>query len=75
MRKNLTVKLNAANLIRRGNEFLGYAQYQNVDTRIHNTWNSPVYTVSISYRFGNSNIKAARERQTGNTNELQRAGN
>ncbi|GAA0547415.1 TonB-dependent receptor [Chitinophaga japonensis] len=72
--KKATVKFNVSNIIRRGSQFIGYAKYDNVDTRIRNTWNTTTYTLSISYRFGNTNIKGARERQTGSSEELKRAG-
>jgi len=72
--KKATLKFNVSNLIRRGSQFIGYAKYDNVDTQIRNTWNTTIYTLSISYRFGNTNIKGARERQTGSSEELKRAG-
>ncbi|KAA2243079.1 TonB-dependent receptor [Chitinophaga agrisoli] len=75
LNKNLTIKGNVTNIIRRGSQFFGTAKYENVDTRIQNTWNYTTYTLSISYRFGNNNIKGARERKTGSSDELQRAGN
>lgn len=72
--KKATLKFNVNNIIRRGSQFIGYAKYDNVDTQIRNTWNITTYTLSISYRFGNTNIKGARERQTGSSDELKRAG-
>ncbi len=75
MNKKLTIKGNVNNIIRRGSQFNGYALYNNVDTRIKNTWNTTTYTLSLSYRFGNNEIKGARERQTGSSDELKRAGN
>lgn len=75
MNKKTTIKFNVNNIIRRGSQFNGYARYDNVDTRIRNTWNATTYTLSLSYRFGNNEIKGARERQTGSSEELKRAGN
>jgi outer membrane receptor protein involved in Fe transport len=75
MNKKATLKFNVNNIIRRGSQFNGYALYDNVDTRIRNTWNTTTYTLSLSYRFGNNAIKGARERQTGSSEELKRAGN
>lgn len=75
MNKKLTIKGNVTNIFRRGSQFNGYAVYDNVNTRIKNTWNTTTYTLSLSYRFGNNEIKGARERQTGSSDELKRAGN
>ncbi|HEY8915769.1 MAG TPA: outer membrane beta-barrel family protein, partial [Chitinophaga sp.] len=75
MHKNGTIKFNVTNICKAGNMFKGTAIYDNVDTRIRNTWNQTVYTLALSYRFGNNNIKGARERQTGTTEEARRAGN
>ena len=75
LNKNGTIKFNVTNICKAGNMFKGTALYDNVDTRIRNTWNQTVYTLAFSYRFGNNNIKGARERQTGTTEEARRAGN
>jgi len=47
------------------NQFRGVAQFQDIDLRIHSFWQSRVVRASFTYRFGNQNVKAARQRNTG----------
>jgi hypothetical protein len=73
-KKKATVKVNV-NDIFWGNYFYGTSKYKNVDMFIENRWQSRSINLTLSYRFGNSAIKGARERQTGTTDEQRRAGN
>lgn len=72
--KKATIKVNV-NDVTWGNYFYGTAQYKNIDMLIYNRWQSRTFNLSLSYRFGNSEIKGARERQTSTSEEARRAGN
>ncbi|RIV26891.1 TonB-dependent receptor [Fibrisoma montanum] len=56
------------------NQFKGYAKYQDIDFRITSRWESRVARVTFTYRFGNQNVKAARQRSTSTEAERNRAG-
>ncbi|MBO0951403.1 TonB-dependent receptor domain-containing protein [Fibrella forsythiae] len=48
-----------------GNKFSGLAKFQDIDFAIKSFWQSRVVRASFTYRFGNQNVKAARQRNTG----------
>ena len=49
-------------------------QQGDIDTFVRNKWESRVYRFKLSYRFGNENIKQARQRGTASDDVQQRAG-
>ena len=55
-------------------QFRGSVQYQNLDVTIRNRFESRVANVSFTYRFGNTKVQAARQRQTGVEAEKSRVG-
>ena len=74
LNKKGTVKLNV-NDIFKSIRFQGVASYNDVYLAVDNKWVNRSINLSFSYRFGNTKIEAARERQTGNVDESRRAGN
>jgi len=55
-----------------GNRYRSILQYNNVNTTWNNEWESRRFSLGFTYLFGNSNIKAARERKTGTGSEENR---
>lgn len=47
------------------NHFTGKAQFQDIDFQVKSYWQSRVIRASFTYRFGNQNVKGARDRNTG----------
>lgn len=47
------------------NKFSGIAKFQDIDFQVNSFWQSRVIRASFTYRFGNQNVKAARQRNTG----------
>jgi hypothetical protein len=70
--KRLVLKLNA-NDITQGDQFRATAKYQGFDMRIHNIYQSRNVNFNLTWNFGNSAVKAARERQA--SEEQRRSGN
>ncbi len=66
-----TIKLNVTDLFRT-QYFRGSFDNAGMSTAIHNTWDSRQLRVSFNYRFGNTNVKAARDRKTGLQDEQNR---
>jgi hypothetical protein len=56
------------------NQFRAKINYQDINLNIHNQWESRVVRLSLTYNFGNQNVKAARQRSTGTEAERNRAG-
>ncbi|WP_158825980.1 outer membrane beta-barrel family protein [Mucilaginibacter lacusdianchii] len=52
-----------------GNRYRSIQQYNNVNTRWNNEWESRRFTLGFTYNFGNTKLKAARNRQTGSSAE------
>ena len=50
--------------------FRGYINYQDIDARIKNVWDSRTFSFTFSYRFGNP-IKNQPHRRTGGASEEQ----
>ncbi|HVI49366.1 MAG TPA: TonB-dependent receptor [Chitinophaga sp.] len=71
--KKATVKLNVNNILR-NESYHGSVINGNMNMTIFNTWQFRTVNLYISYKFGSSSIKAARERKTGTSDELKRAG-
>ncbi|QJD95698.1 TonB-dependent receptor [Mucilaginibacter robiniae] len=55
-----------------GNRYRSVLQYNNVNTRWNNEWESRRFTLGLTYNFGNTKLKAARNRQGGSTAEQGR---
>ncbi|WP_234734600.1 outer membrane beta-barrel protein [Tellurirhabdus bombi] len=56
------------------NKFSGHAKYQDIDFRVASRWESRIARLTFTYRFGNQNVKAARQRSTSTEAERNRAG-
>ncbi len=52
-----------------GNRYRSILQYNNVNTRWNNEYESRRFTLGLTYNFGNTKLKAARNRQTGSRDE------
>jgi Outer membrane protein beta-barrel family/Carboxypeptidase regulatory-like domain len=46
------------------NQFRGSTEFQDLNFSVRSRWESRVARVSLTYRFGNQNVKASRQRQT-----------
>lgn len=71
MDKKLNIKLNVTDITNR-EQFRGSAKFSNIDMYINNRWQNRRVNLALTWNFGNSNIKAAREREAGS--EQQRVG-
>lgn len=56
------------------NKFNGRAVVQDIDFRVKSRWESRRIMLTFSYRFGNQNVKGARERSSATSAEQKRAG-
>ncbi|KAB7732543.1 TonB-dependent receptor [Rudanella paleaurantiibacter] len=54
------------------NKFRGSAQYQDINLRVGSRWESRQVRATFTYRFGNQNVKAARQRQSATSAEQNR---
>jgi hypothetical protein len=72
--KRATLKLNVSDIFY-GEQFRGTAKYNGLDISIHNRWQSRRANFTVTWNFGNSAVKGARERQTGTSDEQRRTGN
>ncbi len=52
-----------------GNRYRSILQYNNINTRWNNEYESRRFTLGLTYNFGNTKLKAARNRQTGSSTE------
>lgn len=52
-----------------GSRYRSILQYNNVNTRWNNEYESRRFTLGFTYNFGNTKLKAARNRQTGSRDE------
>ncbi len=69
--KKGTIRLNVSDLLWT-NKFRGRAQFQEIDLRVRSTWPSRQVRLTFTYRFGNQNVKGARQRNTGSDDLQQR---
>jgi outer membrane receptor protein involved in Fe transport len=69
---NLKLNLNDVFNTRRN---IGSTNYANMNFIFSNKWESRVANLSLTYRFGNSNVKGERERKTGLDTETSRMKN
>ncbi len=53
-------------------QFNGRAQVQDIDLRVKSRWENRRISLTFSYRFGNQNVKAARQRESATTGEQNR---
>ncbi|WP_428660447.1 TonB-dependent receptor domain-containing protein [Runella sp.] len=56
------------------NRFAGTVKYQDLNFTVNSRWESRQVRVSFTYRFGNQNVKAARQRST-STEDLRNRAN
>ncbi len=56
------------------NRFAGTVKYQDLNFKINSRWESRQVRLSFTYRFGNQNVKAARQRST-STEDLRNRAN
>ncbi len=56
------------------NRFAGTVKYQDLNFRVSSRWESRQVRLSFTYRFGNQNVKAARQRGT-STDDLRNRAN
>jgi hypothetical protein len=70
--KKVVLKLNA-NDIFQGDQFRATAKYTGFDMRVHNIYQSRNVNFSLTWNFGNSAVKGAREKQ--DSEEQRRTGN
>ncbi|MFT3902814.1 MAG: TonB-dependent receptor [Niabella sp.] len=52
--------------------FRGHSHYAGAYNKIHSGWESRQFKLSLNYRFGNAQVKAARQRKTGLDDESKR---
>ncbi|RAJ32211.1 outer membrane beta-barrel protein [Pedobacter cryoconitis] len=55
--------------------FIGVLKYNNVNTYWENEWESRMFSLSFSYKFGNMKIKTTRNRKTYTAEEQGRVSN
>lgn len=54
------------------NKFRGTSEFQDISLRVNSTWPSRQVRLTFTYRFGNQNVKGARQRNTGADDLQQR---
>jgi hypothetical protein len=71
--KKLTIKANINDPLWL-NRFRGKVDYQDMKLSLISSWESRVARLTLSYNFGNQNVKGARQRSTSTEAERNRAG-
>lgn len=56
------------------NKFNGRAVVQDIDFRVRSRWESRRFMLTFTYRFGNQNVKSARQRNSATSAEQSRVG-
>ena len=69
--KRGTLRLNVSDIFWT-NKFRGTSEFQDVSLRVRSTWPSRQVRLTFTYRFGNQNVKGARQRNTGADDLQQR---
>jgi hypothetical protein len=73
MAKKATIRLNVQDLFWT-NKFNATTQFEDIDLKVQSKWPSRQVRLSFSYRFGNQNVKSARQRNTG-SDDIQKRVN
>ncbi|TDE16483.1 TonB-dependent receptor domain-containing protein [Dyadobacter psychrotolerans] len=73
MAKKATVRLNVQDLFWT-NKFTGTTQFEDIDLSVKSMWPSRQVRMTFTYRFGNQNVKGARQRNTG-SDDIQKRVN
>ncbi len=68
MEKRMTISFKARDIFF-GSRYRSILQYNNVNTRWDNEYESRRFTLGFTYNFGNTKLKAARDRKTGSSAE------
>jgi iron complex outermembrane recepter protein len=55
-------------------QYKGRTLYSDIDVKIFNRWDNRNITATFSYRFGKTSVAQARKRNSGATEEQNRAG-
>ncbi|MDQ3534426.1 MAG: TonB-dependent receptor family protein [Bacteroidota bacterium] len=71
--KKLTIKANINDPLFI-NRFWGHASFQDINLDVYSRWESRVARITLTYNFGNQNVKGSRQRSTGTEAERNRAG-
>ncbi|SFD51156.1 Outer membrane receptor proteins, mostly Fe transport [Chitinophaga sp. CF118] len=71
--KRAVFKVNVSDIFK-GDQFRGTSKNDNLDIKINNRWQSRTVNFTVTWNFGNSAVKGARERQTGTSEEQKRTG-
>lgn len=69
--KKGTLRLNVSDIFWT-NKFRGISEFQDISLRVNSTWPSRQVRLTFTYRFGNQNVKGARQRNTGADDLQQR---
>jgi hypothetical protein len=69
--KKGTLRLNVSDIFWM-NKFRGTSEFQDISLRVNSTWPSRQVRLTFTYRFGNQNVKGARQRNTGADDLQQR---
>ena len=73
MAKKASIRLNVQDLFWT-NKFRGSTDFEDIHLKIRSLWPSRQVRVTFTYRFGNQNVKAARQRNTG-SDDIQKRVN
>ncbi len=73
MNKKATLRLNVNDPFW-WNQFRGSTNYQDINFKINSRWMSRQARITFTYRFGNQNVKSARQRQSATSAEQGRVG-
>ncbi len=72
LHKNMTVKISATDILHTASPWRSLADFGGVYIRGSGTYESQTGRLTVSYRFGSSQIKSARDRKTGLDSESKR---
>jgi hypothetical protein len=72
LKGNGTVKLAVSDIFNTM-QFSGVSNFAGQYLKVNGGWESRLFKVNFSYRFGNNQVKAARQRKTSQEEENQRA--
>ncbi len=72
-KEKATLKLSYSDLLHTA-PWKSYNTYAGIVNRANGNWESQQFRVSLSYRFGNNQMKSTRQRTTGSESEQKRIG-